>query len=237
MDKKIFDSMEELKNELGYNCKWVNYDFECDKDYLQKYEGEFIWLLGTFGTYIMPIAVGHIENSLNNEGYRYSLAQKSVMADGCLAMTHYKFIHFKDDGSYVFITPEQAAELWEKNKEEAVENFKKKNGFGLPTDMKIRVRFSCDWRYVLEQLRYAREHGDDSLMDCLKRSRHCLKLAKDHEMMISSDFSHRSFLFADVVNGKVVMNGGIIFHGYPEEGYMQNGSVQLTPSYGWQIHT
>ena len=159
------------------------------------------------------------------------------MADGCLAMKHYKFIHFKEDDSYVFITPEKAAELWEKNKEEAVGNFKKKNGFGLPTDMKIRVRFSCDWRYVLEQLRYAREHGDDSLMNCLKRSRHCLKLAKDHEMVISGDFSHRSFQFADVVNGKVVMNGGIIFHGYPEEGYMQNGSVQRAAWCGGERHT
>lgn len=33
------------------------------------------------------------------------------------------------------------------------------------------------------------------------------------------------------------IHGGIIYHGNPQDGYNDGGSIQLTPSYGWSSHT
>lgn len=56
--------------------------------------------------------------------------------------------------------------------------------------------------------------------------------------VISSDFCEHSFCFALYrEDGSLWMNGGLIFHGFPESGYKTNGSVQLSGSYGWASHT
>lgn len=58
------------------------------------------------------------------------------------------------------------------------------------------------------------------------------------KVVVSPDFCAHCFLFKVYSeDDSCIMNGGIIFHGLPDTGYQQNGSVQLTPSYGWQIHT
>ena len=60
----------------------------------------------------------------------------------------------------------------------------------------------------------------------------------EYESTISSDFCEHSFGFSDQrVNGQISLCGGIIFHGFPDEGYTENGSVMLSPSYGWSRHT
>lgn len=58
------------------------------------------------------------------------------------------------------------------------------------------------------------------------------------EIYIGLDFDARSFTFAEHrSNGDIGICGGIIFHGTPKGGYQENGSVQLSLCYGWQIHT
>lgn len=58
------------------------------------------------------------------------------------------------------------------------------------------------------------------------------------EIYIGTDFEEKSFTFSlRTKSGEYDICGGIIYHGCPEDGYCENGSVQLEPSYGWQIHT
>jgi len=58
-----------------------------------------------------------------------------------------------------------------------------------------------------------------------------------NEIYISSNFSERSFIFEERYrDGSTGIKGGIIFHGTPGQ-YKENGSVQMDPSYGWQVHT
>lgn len=62
----------------------------------------------------------------------------------------------------------------------------------------------------------------------------------DHlnEILIGSDYDDHCFSFREVYSdGHTGVVGGIIFHGTPELGYVENGSVCISPSYGWQIHT
>ena len=56
----------------------------------------------------------------------------------------------------------------------------------------------------------------------------------ESEITLYYDHSPLSFYFEmNDKSGKRVMNGGLLFHGSPDESY----AVQLVPTKGWQIHT
>ena len=58
------------------------------------------------------------------------------------------------------------------------------------------------------------------------------------EYVIGSEFGEHCMYFSErYVSGDCGLCGGIIFHGTPSHGWMENGSVSIDPSCGWQIHT
>lgn len=106
-------------------------------------------------------------------------------------------------------------------------------------------------QYFAEQLEYAREIGDNTLFQCLKRIAYweqgkCEEQPEgwpyddsryDSEVHLHQDFDPHSFYFVWVdKNGNRIMNGGIIFHGTPGEADASH-SVTLERHYGWSIHT
>lgn len=95
------------------------------------------------------------------------------------------------------------------------------------------LEISCpeEWAKALD---FARETRDDSLRNCIWRLMNWCGIDR---IRISKDYGKHCFYFTTWNGENMRMNGGIIYHGNPDEGYMKNGSVQLTPSYGWQIHT
>ena len=87
-------------------------------------------------------------------------------------------------------------------------------------------------------LQHANETEDESLKNCVWNLMNWCQGDPNATIHISSDFGEHCFFFQDIDgNGNVGICGGIVYHGNPKSGYKQNGSVQLTPSYGWQIHT
>lgn len=97
-----------------------------------------------------------------------------------------------------------------------------------------------------EALEFAKKIGDTTLQRCLDR----LKTSEEHYILdgrpiqtnISTDFAPYSFYFVkcDIATGKVIMNGGIIFHGSHDgygSGQSPTFSVCLEPTTGWSIHT
>ena len=62
---------------------------------------------------------------------------------------------------------------------------------------------------------------------------------KDVEILLYADWAQMSLGFS-VFNEKInrsFLSGGIIFHGSIDNKPVQNLSVTLTPSSGWQVHT
>lgn len=58
------------------------------------------------------------------------------------------------------------------------------------------------------------------------------------EYYLRGDFAPYSMTFSERrEDGGCGLCGGIIYHGTPDSGYEENGSVSISPSYGWQIHT
>lgn len=106
--------------------------------------------------------------------------------------------------------------------------------------MKFSSKEACD-RY-LECRQFAVEHRMlDNLSEVFARllawERYDEFGNRTTEVVISRDFCDKSFAFAELdAQGNCHINGGIIFHGVPGK-YVENGSVMLSPSYGWQIHT
>jgi hypothetical protein len=93
-----------------------------------------------------------------------------------------------------------------------------------------------------EQLEFAKTINDESLQHCLDNLKQVEENMQERipglETEIYPDWAKRSFAFCrKSPKGEFCGNGGIIYHGSPNEGYQEGGSVQIQPSYGWQIHT
>lgn len=102
----------------------------------------------------------------------------------------------------------------------------------------MEIKITCEERWYKAQ-KLANEHYDDSLDRCVINLMHHMHANSDvKQIVISADFCENCFFFSEFdKDGNAGLCGGIIFHGYPEDGYQENGSVMISPSYGWQIHT
>lgn len=84
----------------------------------------------------------------------------------------------------------------------------------------------------------SREHRDQTFSNCMMRLLSYLTWNNADKVQLAGDWDEHCFNFAVLrADGSIMLNGGVIFHGFPESGYKQNGSVQIDPSYGWHIHT
>lgn len=236
MKAKLFDMMLETLIELNLYNKWVFYDFNVDRDTLKNYDGDFIWVVKSSGTDLIKIDADFLLRQMDSEAFRYTFAQEALYNDIIVDCPNGHIILFSGSGMK-FISKRYAELLWRHRRAEVEAMYVKQTNQQLPKNFKVRVRFDCPISYVLGELRYAREHGDESLMNCFKGLRDRLKVSDDHTMVVSRDFTEHSFLFCEEYLGRCLLGGGIIFHGFPETGYKQNGSVLLEPKYGWSIHT
>lgn len=239
MKQEIIEKMTEIVEKMMTTFKSDFYEHDLKE--LADYEGEFIWQVHASHTYLHRISEDYLDSLLDNEPVLYAYCQGCTWVEACLDSNWKDEVVYHYDGERLMPMPrEMAKSLWGAVKEQALKRYIERTGNELPTDFKVRIEFRTpDTRkYFIEQVNYATQHNDNSLMDCLKRFRNYMKKTKGHKIVICRDFSDRSFTFyEDFGNDHYGMNGGIIFHGYPEEGYKENCSVQLTPSYGWSIHT
>lgn len=102
----------------------------------------------------------------------------------------------------------------------------------------MTLEIVCEEKWWAAQ-KEAEAHNDLTLNKCVTRL-----LSWMHEqsnikrIVISSDFGKHCFFFSTYyADGNTGICGGIVFHGFPEEGYVSNGSIQIEPDYGWHIHT
>ena len=85
-------------------------------------------------------------------------------------------------------------------------------------------------------------HPYNSFQDCIMRilsfEINSQMQDEDNYYVIGSEYGEHCLSFGEHrADGRQGLCGGIIFHGFPDTGYMQNGSVQLTAGYGWATHT
>lgn len=86
------------------------------------------------------------------------------------------------------------------------------------------------------------QHPYDSFQNCIFRilqwELNSQLQNEGNEYFIGSEFGEHCLSFSEHrVDGRYGLCGGIIYHGFPDTGYKENGSVQLEGSYGWSTHT
>ncbi len=89
---------------------------------------------------------------------------------------------------------------------------------------------------LLEAIMAGHRMQNNSLLQILER------YANDPrgDFVLYPDFAPLSMLFAIMKEGKIIMNGGLIFHGRHDgngSGSAPTFSVSITKTDGWQIHT
>lgn len=218
-------------------------DFERDLEILKGYEGKFIWQIAPTHTHLHLCGSRYLDEVLENEATLYAYCQNITWAGVCIegSTSDDKFYVYDDEtGEFFESSKDSVRKKWETCKTAALNRWTVRNCKELPTDFKMRISFNCEKTriYFIEQVRYAIQHNDNSLLDCVRRFRNYTKRGPLHRIVIGRDYSYRSFTFyEDYGNQRYGIYGGIIFHGYPNEGYRENYSVQLNPSFGWSIHT
>lgn len=218
-------------------------DFEkYDKEYIVR-EGvnafPFLWMVHKSHTYL--IRLSKIKRDFfEQEGFRYDIMQNCSWIHAYLWPTGMKVtedIYYVTEDDVIKVNLEQARNIARAAIDITIAAWEQEHG-KLPTKFKVPVEIGgISLNKLKEFILDCRSHNDDSLLKCMKRFHNYRQQAKDHKVSIWYDERYNEFSFAVMVNGECQMNGGIIFHGWPESGYQQSNSVQLSPQYGWASHT
>ena len=93
------------------------------------------------------------------------------------------------------------------------------------------MTIKCEERYQ-EAMDYAEKMKDKSLQNCLDSLKRW-EANGNSEIILYKDFAPYSFYFEQMKGDQRIMNGGLLYHGNPDQSY----AVQLVSSIGWSIHT
>lgn len=218
-------------------------DFEkYDKEYIIKKGVEafpFLWMVAPTHTYLLKFA-NFKETFWGNEAFRYSIVQQNSCYHAYLYPSCGKVIekiYYATVDGLREVNEKQAREIMRDIITPIIIDWEEKHE-KIPTKSKVRVEFrGISIGFLKELVLDCRNHGNDSLMECLKYFHNYRQSAKNHKIIVKWSSFNKQFYFHEVINGRKRMCGGIVFHGWPETGYQINNSVQLIPQYGWVIHT
>lgn len=215
-------------------------DFEnYDKPYIEGAEAcqfPMIWIVGESHTYLLKLG-SYKKVFFNNESVRFIYVQGDNGFDAYLDM-------FKKDSIFLIEKDKVTKVSWEQAKNAVrdyvlptVKEWESCNGI-LPKKCKVKIKFNNISISKLKQMiRDCEAHNDTSLIDSLRRFHRYRQVASNHYIQVNYNPHYNEFGFCEYINEKSGLVGGIIFHGWTETGYKENHSVQLTPRYGWSVHT
>lgn len=240
MKEELLASMAEIVAREGGDMR----DFEnCTKAFIEELEYleyPIIWVLSKSGSNLFLLGA-YKAIFYEHESERYAYA-RGIKPFDCLieyhrivGIDHKKFLI--DEEGIREISREETIELVSDIVETAVTQWDAQYG-PLPKYRPIEVRFNGITLTELRQL-LAKDAEEDNgtLLKCLRRFHAWDRRSKSHIVQIYWDRQNHEFSFGEYVDGKGRLYGGIIYHGNPKVGYLQNNAFQLDPSYGWRIHT
>jgi len=199
----------------------------------------FLWMVAPTHTYLLKLA-DFKKQYFENETLRYDIAQKNSWFHAYLYPSCGEVketIYYVTLDGLREVSVEQAREIIRDIISPVVVEWEQKHE-KIPTVSKIVVKIeNISLSHLKRLIQDCRNHGNDSLMECLKRFRRYRQIAKEHKIFVRYNEYRNEFSFCEFVNGESKLYGCIIFHGWPETGYQTNNSVQLTPQYGWSSHT
>lgn len=240
MTPNIQSILQTMSNVVADVMRSYQSDFtDYDRPYIEN-EAKFpmIWIVSRCHTFLLRL--GEYESDFNtSESTRYLYAQNGNPYQAYLD-------HTDPEKDFMFLITEDAAHQINMKQAQAavkdivtpvVERWKQKHG-PLPKRLRVPVKIHGIKLHELKAfIRNCEEHNDDSLINALRRLHRYTRVGDVHYITLDWYPHCKEFEFTEYHNGKKGLNGFIVFHGWPETGYMVNGSVQIFPRYGWQMHT
>lgn len=207
MKKDVIEKMQEIVSSLGIFCKT---DFEMDKETLSKTDSPFLWFVRKNGTWLVRLGVEYFYQEYDKEWNRLALFRYAYIwrfsEARCFYWDGYDFREIpvsKAQSVYDNIVGQVRLFLANKYPEEV----KKCN-----TPLEIRFESKETEEEYNKSVAYAQSVGDSSLEDCIKRLSEHTRWAVDHFVLIKKGAFKYEYLFHEVVNGKVLFDGGIIMN-------------------------
>lgn len=238
MKEKIIKQMEAVVADVmtDYQSDFFNYD----KPRIESPEFKFpcIWIVGAMHTHRLELG-NYQDFFYEAESMRYDYLRDSNPYAYFTDTTNYAkdYWFLVTENGLQSINREQAKSAIKDYVTPAVKAWERDNG-PLPKLTKVPVYIHDTTFGKLKKLfAECQAHGDNSLMECLRRFHSHRRVSSDQCVKVYYNERYNEFSFGEYINGQCRMNGGIIFHGWPETGYEENGSVQLDPRYGWSSHT
>lgn len=237
MKKKIIQQMDEVVKSV---MKSYHSDFyDIDKPRIESAEFKFpaIWLVGETSTHRLDIG-NYKDRFYESEKTRYDYLRRHpyqyFFDESYYAKYHWYLI---TENGLRPINRQQAKAAVMDYINPAVQSWIVENG-PLPKLTKIPVKLHGITISELKALiADCHAHGDDSLLECLKQFHQHCRVTSNQYVRVYYDKRYNEFSFGKYINDDCCMNGGILFHGWPETGYQANYAVQLNPRYGWSCHT
>lgn len=231
--------IEQMRSHLSENASCIN-DFEkYDIPEIMESLEPFFWSVRSYGTSLCHIGPTRMNRLFENEASRFQIFRDHDAPIAGIRYWNEGKLFFFDGFQFVSISKDDVQCIYENIWHGEIERLKKKH----PAEFEIcnkplEIRMEeCVAAKLDESMAFAKSIRNTSLEECLARLSKHSRFGVDHYITLMSDFSEHGYLFFENLNGTCRMNGGIIYHGNPKEGYKENSSVQLNPSYGWSIHT
>lgn len=210
--------IEKMRSEL-YDTHFCKQDFEkYDVARISECREPFLWEVYENGTHLAMIGPTTILGWLKTESLRMQLFRDCCAPISVISyqqsLKDRKLFYF-DGLSFVQIEHGKVLELYDNLWGNTIR--KEFDNHPEEVDMvnkPLKLVFSEGaLQRKLECEKKQRELGNDSFTKCLQRLEKWTRMAVDHEIRIGLDFCDLSFTFGEYVNGKLRINGGIIFHG------------------------
>lgn len=236
--EQIIDQMAAIVAEKmkSFQSDFEKYDRPCILDENNKLP--MIWIVGESHTHLLLLG-DYRDDFFNNESVRYAYIAQPNIWSYFLESTNYinDWWYLITEDGLQRIDHSQAKNAMEDYIIAAVAEWKAING-PLTMSPRIPVKFrNITLRKLKELIAECRQHGNDSLLNCLRVFHGYERCATDQYIEVTYSQTYNEFVFREFTNGKQGLVGCIVFHGWPENGYQENYSVQLEKRYGWSTHT
>lgn len=228
---KTNELIEALRSEL-YSDKYCISDFlKWDVPAIKASGEPFFWLVNTNGTHLVFCGTTRINEVLGTEAGRMRVFRDPHAP--IAAITYYKDsayptkVFYWDGFNLQRVTIDEVCMIWDNLSERLIQRAMSEYPEEYAQrDALLPVRFASpetEERYK-KSLEYSDDLADESLARCVERLTKYPRCAINQYILISTDFVEHGYDFAEMVNDKCAINGGII----PsfKKGYER-----------WQIHT
>lgn len=225
MVQKIIEQMTAELNDTRF-CKS---DFEYDLKSLNGYDGPFFWMVRQNGTSLQLIGASEMLKWKECQGMRFQMFRDKNWAIASIMYwnePNTKYFYY-DGISMVSVTKEDIPVIWDAlfssflNMviEEHQDEYNIK-------DEPLDIEYASEEteKRMKEAMKLAEGMQDTSLQACLDNLSKHWRSSDNHVIQIYNDFAKHSFGWSEIINGKCVMNGGLIYHDYKKNDH-------------WQIHS